>query len=128
MTFSVTLDKQLSTTDDPDLVNTPVRLLVAVTSVTDFDDFGIFTFAINQVTGDPEYSHVATPDDLRDYNFDVAGGKDFVRKAAIDLVFERAVIAETAIEEIEGRIQQLVDDQQALGDFGTVTTVTISAT
>lgn len=128
MTFSVTLDKQLSLTNDPEFVTTPVRLTMTVTAVTDFNDFGIFTFTINQVTNSPEYSHVATPNDLRDFNFDIVGGKEFVRKSSIDLAFETAELAEEAVEDIEDRIQQLIDDEAALADLGSVTTVTLTET
>jgi len=128
MTFSVTLDKQLSTTNDPNFVTTPVRLTMTVTAVTDFTDFGIFTFEINQVTGVAEYSHVSTPNDLRDFNFDVAGDEQFVRKSSLDLAFETAELADEAVTDIEARIKQLADDEQALQDLGSVTTVTITAT
>ena len=128
MAFSVTLDKQLSLTDDPKFVTTPVRLTMVVTSVTDFNDQGIFTYVINQTTGEEEYSHVATPNDIRDFNFDIAGDKEFVRKNSIDLAFETGELATEAITEIEARIQQLIDDEAALGDLGSATTVTITET
>ena len=99
-----------------------------MTGVVGFSDLGVFTFMINQVTNTPEYNHVATPQDLQDYNFQVPGDDTFVRESAIDLYYETASAAEDGLEDIEARILLLCNDMDTLDDFGTPVSVTISST
>lgn len=119
MTFSVTIQKQLSLTDDPVTQPSPVRLVMLVIAFEELSDPGIFTYQIDTVTSDPFYSHVATAQDLQEYFFENPGGKDFVRLDNIDLTFDTAVQADDACTTIIARLDLLLTDLAALQNLGT---------
>lgn len=126
MTFSATLEKQVSLNDEDALQPGPVRATITVTAVTDFLDKGLITNMLNPVTNQYEYNHVAVPTDLRDYNYQQAGGRDFVRVDSVDKFFETAELADEFIEDFEARVQLLCNDMGILQDLGTPTTVVIT--
>ncbi len=127
MTYSVTFDKQISLTEDESVQPSPVRVSIQITAVTDFTDKGLFAYMLNPVTKVYEYNHVATPNDLQDYNYQQAGGEDFVRQDSIDIVKETAELGEEFVADVEARLQLLCNDMQALQNLGTAVTVTITA-
>jgi hypothetical protein len=127
MTYSVTLEKQISLTDDEALQPTYVDAILTVTAVVGFNDKGIFTYLIDTVTSEQEYSNVATPYDIAEYNFEVVGGAQFVRNASVQKTFPTATQAEEFITEVEGLIQILCTDMDALDQFHPPVTVVISS-
>lgn len=127
MTFSVTIEKQITETSAADQAPAPVRFTVVATIVIGFGDLGVFVYELDQVTGEEVYSHVAVPTDLQDYNYNIIGDKNYVRKASIDLYRDTASEAEVDISEIEDRLQLLCNDMQALTDFGSVQTTVITS-
>jgi len=121
VTYSVTLTKQLNPPDEYGFV----KLVMVVTDVVGFADFGVFTYDVNATTGKQVYNHVATPTDLQDYGYNV--GEYFVRKSTLVSTYELATLADAALTEIEDRIQQLCSDMVLLDTAGVAQTVTISA-
>ncbi len=126
MTYSVTLTKQLSLTEDPALQPGSVRCIITVTGVVGFIDFGVFVDFRDTASGVYRYSFVANPQSLQDYNY-----QDFTaqwtRVGLIDKVFLRADIAEEFIVDIEAGIQLLCSDMQLLQDLATPVVETISS-
>lgn len=127
MAYSVTLSKQVSANSTDSSIQNAVKVVMEVTSVTDFIDAGIFVYSIDPVTLAEVYSHVALPSDLGDFNFDVVGDNDFVRKSDFERIYESAELAHTAIDTIESSILDLCNNMAVLDTLGDATTVTISA-
>jgi lipopolysaccharide export LptBFGC system permease protein LptF len=127
MAFSVTYTKEITTTDDPVLQVAPVSLVLTVTAVSGFTDFGVFVWIQDTATQVLRFSNVATPLNLEEYNFQVIGDKDFVRLGYVNLTFNRADQAEEAADAIEATLQQLCIDMQLLQDFESPVTITVSS-
>jgi hypothetical protein len=73
------------------------------------------------------YDHIATPSDLNDYNFEVVGDNEYVRRSDFERVYDVAELADEAITSIESSILDLCNDMTVLDELGEVTTVTITA-
>lgn len=127
MPFSVTYTKEISSNDDPVYQPAPVELVLTVTAVTGFTDFGVFVWIQDTATQVLRFSNVATPVDLDRYNFQVIGDLDFVRLGVMRQRYNRADQAEAAANAIEACIQKLCTDMQLLSEFNPPVTITVSA-
>ncbi len=126
-TYSITFTKQFSLNTDPALQPGQTRLKIVITSVAGFEDMGMLVYQIDSQTGLPYYSYPATPYDLVTYRYLTAGGLPFVRLAEFDMVYETAVLAETALETITIALQLLCTDWALLQDLETPESVTVTA-
>jgi len=126
-TYSVTIERSISSNTDPAVQPESVSLKMTVTGVAGFADFGIFVYAQDPVTRVERYSHVAGPADLQDYNYEVIGEQDYVRKAALEKAYETADLASAAILEIQSAIEDLCLNMQAMSVYGPTTIVTITS-
>lgn len=125
--YSATVSREITTNNEDVNQPAPVKLRLVITSVAGFSDKGLFVFMIDPNTSNEEWSNVATPTDLENYNLDVPGSGEFVRKDTLELTYENASIAEEKQGEIEARINLLVQDMAALDTYGTASTVTYSS-
>jgi hypothetical protein len=127
MTYTVTLTKQISDNVGDEYQPEAVRVIYTVTAFTGFVDAGVFVYRRNAaVPTETDYSHVASPSDLQDYNYAVIGTKDFVRLNTLDAVYTTYTIAQAAVVTVEAKISDLCKLMGILTVFNTTITTTIS--
>ena len=126
-TYSAVYTKQLSANVDPVYQPEQIRVSVEVLSVQGFSDLGLFVYRKDPITLALDYSHVASPYDISEYNYQNIGTKDYVRLATISIVLGNADVANEALSGIETQIQALCIDMKTLSDLLPVTTVTATS-
>lgn len=125
MAHTAALSTQLSDVGNS-LSPTACNLKVQVTSVTDFNDQGLFVYSIDPMTSAIKFSHVASPYELSLYPYNSLDLVNyFTRKNSLEVTYATATLASEGLADIVAVLKKLALDMDALATYEDPTTVNI---